>query len=99
MWSRHLRNNDFVMATMVLLIKDSQIALVAVAIVFGALATAAVCLRLLAAHMSSRRLDASDYSIMVAWLLTMGLMVTCILGTHYCSFIICCPSLLQIWLG
>lgn len=72
------------MSIMVPLIRDSQIALVAVAIFFGTVATGAVGLRLLAARMSSRRLDASDYSIMVAWLLTMGLMVTCILGT--CRF-------------
>lgn len=68
------------MSIMVPLIRDSQIALVAVAIVFGTVATGAVVLRLLAARISSRRLDASDYSIMVAWLLTMGLMVMCILG-------------------
>lgn len=81
-------SETFDMTIMVPLIRDSQIALVAVAIVFGTIATAAVCLRLLAARMSSRRLDASDYSILVAWLLTMGLMVTCILGMCYMSYLI-----------
>lgn len=72
------------MTTMVPLVKDSQIALVAVAIGFGSFATGAVCLRLLAARISSRSLDASDYCILVAWLLTMGLMVTSILGMRFC---------------
>lgn len=76
---------------MIPLIRDSQIALFAVAIVFGTIATAAVCLRLLAARMSSRRLDASDYSILVAWLLTMGLMVTCILGMCWTSCLLPLP--------
>lgn len=62
------------------MVRNSQITLVAVAIVLGSIATAAICLRLLAARISRRRLDASDYSILVAWLFTMGLLVTCILG-------------------
>lgn len=68
------------MTVTVPLARDAQVASVVVAIVFGAIASVAVCLRLLAARISSRRLDASDYSILMAWLLTMGLMVTCILG-------------------
>ncbi|PSR80899.1 hypothetical protein BD289DRAFT_340681, partial [Coniella lustricola] len=58
---------------------SSQIAMVIVAVLFGGISTTAVGLRLLAARISHRHLDASDYCILVAWLLTLGLMVTCVL--------------------
>lgn len=68
------------MALIIPLVDTGQIAMVAVAVVFGSIATLAVGLRLLAARMAHRRLDASDYCILVAWLFTLGLMVVCILG-------------------
>lgn len=68
------------MAVLIPLVKRSQIALFAVSIVYGTIATTAVGLRLGAARISHRRLDASDWCILVAWLFTMGLMVSCILG-------------------
>lgn len=68
------------MAVLVKMASSSQIAMVIVAIIFGSISTTAVGLRLVAARIAHRRLDASDYCILVAWLLTLGLMITCILG-------------------
>lgn len=75
------------MAVLIPLVKSSQIALFAVAIVFGSVATTAIGLRLVAVRIARRRLDASDWSILVAWLFTMGLLVSCILGK-----ILLCPA-------
>lgn len=68
------------MAVMVPLAKPGQFATVTVAVIFGSIATAATGLRFLVVRLSHRRLDASDCWILVAWALTMGLMMMCILG-------------------
>lgn len=70
------------MAVVIPIEKDDQLAMVAVAVIFGGTSTAAVALRILVAMRIARRsLDASDICIIIAWLLTMGLMITCISGT------------------
>lgn len=61
------------------LTQPGQIALFTVSIVFGILSTTAVALRFVAARVARRYLDASDYSILGAWSLTLGLMVVCVL--------------------
>lgn len=69
------------MAVAIPLVKSDQVAMVAVAVVFGGVSTVAVLLRFFVALRISRRsLDASDICILVAWFLTLGLMVTCIAG-------------------
>lgn len=69
------------MAVTIPIEKPDQLAMVAVAVVFGAISTGAVALRgLVAVRIARRRLDASDICILVAWILTMGLVVTCISG-------------------
>ncbi|KAF3769520.1 hypothetical protein M406DRAFT_222497, partial [Cryphonectria parasitica EP155] len=57
----------------------SQIAMVIVAVLFGCISTVAIGLRLVAARIAHRRLDASDCCILFAWLFTLGLTVACIL--------------------
>lgn len=69
------------MAWVLLLVQPGQIALFAVSVAFGVLSTIAVALRFVAARISRRYLDASDYSILGAWCLTLGLLVVCVLGT------------------
>lgn len=73
------------MAVLVPLVKSGQVATVSVAVVFGSIATGATGLRFLAARLSHRRLDASDWWILVAWTFTMGLMMMCILGMGFMS--------------
>lgn len=62
------------------LIQTGQIALYAVSVVFGILSTLAVALRFVAARIAHRHLDASDYCILGAWSLVLGLMIVCVLG-------------------
>lgn len=50
-----------------------QLALIVIPVVFNLLAAVAVGLRVLARHMSNRRLDASDYIMFAALVFTMGL--------------------------
>lgn len=69
------------MAVLIPLLKTDQVAMVAVAVIFGSVSTTAVSLRLFVAlRISRRRLDASDICIVIAWFLMMGLMVTCVAG-------------------
>lgn len=71
------------MAVVIPIEKADQLAMVAVAVIFGGVSTGAVALRILVAVRVARRtLDASDICILIAWILTMGLMVTCIAGTR-----------------
>ncbi|KAJ4406647.1 hypothetical protein N0V82_010070 [Gnomoniopsis sp. IMI 355080] len=79
------------MAVVVPIEKVDQLAMVAVAVIFGGISTGAVALRILVAvRIAKRGLDASDICILIAWILTMGLVVTCIseavlggFGWHY----------------
>lgn len=69
------------MAVAIPMTRPDQIAMVIVASIFGSISSAAVSLRLFVAFRISRRsLDASDICILLAWILTMGLMVTCVAG-------------------
>lgn len=49
-----------------------QVALIIIPIMFGLLATIAVALRILARHISNRRLDASDYIMIAALIVTLS---------------------------
>lgn len=68
------------MAVTIPLVKPGAIWLVAVATAFGCIATVAVGLRLWAARISRRRLDASDWCALAAWVFMCGLNICCIFG-------------------
>lgn len=69
------------MAVEIPMLKSDQVAMVVVAAIFGSISSFAVSLRLFVVlRISQRSLDASDICILVAWIFTLGLMVTCIAG-------------------
>ncbi|PSR83338.1 hypothetical protein BD289DRAFT_453866 [Coniella lustricola] len=68
------------------LVKPGQIALLTCSIIFGVIPTIAVILRLVARRIAHRKLDAADYLILFAWLMTVALATTCVLETIYGGF-------------
>ncbi|KAJ4389297.1 hypothetical protein N0V93_006763 [Gnomoniopsis smithogilvyi] len=68
------------------MVKTGQIALFTCSIIFAIIPTVAVVLRIIARRIANRRLDAADYLIFCAWILTIGLAICCALETVYGGF-------------
>lgn len=68
------------------LVKEGQVALLVMSVIFAVIPTVAVSLRLIARRIAHRRLDAGDICIICAWFITIGLIVTCILEALYGGF-------------